>query len=100
MDFLQTMLKQLQGIWQGMSLGRRVVLALAALGSVAVLAGVGYWASQPDYRVLYSGLSIEDSAAITSKLQAQNVPYTLAAGGTTILLPADQVQQRRLEMVT
>ena len=98
MEYLRTLIKQLKDIWQGMSMGRRLGLVLVGLVSTAAIAGVGYWASQPDYRVLYSALSLEDSGAITNKLQAQGVPYHLAAGGTTILVPADQVQQRQLEM--
>jgi flagellar M-ring protein FliF len=98
MGYLNTISKQLADLWKGMSPGRRFGLLLVSLVSVAVVLGVGYWASQPDYRVLYAGLTVEDSSAITSKLQAQGVPYRLAAGGTTVLVSAEQVQQRRLEL--
>ncbi|MBI3408771.1 MAG: flagellar M-ring protein FliF [Planctomycetes bacterium] len=83
---------------QNMSLGRRIgFLATGVLAAAAILA-IGYWASQPDYRVLYTGLSAEDGAAITAKLQGQGVSFKLAAGGTAILAPADQVQQLRLDL--
>src|SRR5438445_5340845 len=98
MEFLRTLGRQLRELWQGMSPGRRIGLLLVSFVAVGVVLGVGYWAAQPDYRVLYAGLSVEDSAAITNKLQAQGVSYRLAAGGTTVLVAADQVQQRRLEL--
>src|SRR5579859_590221 len=95
---MRALVKQLKGIWQGMSGGQRLILLLVSLLSVAIVLGVSYWAAQPDFRVLYSGLSEEDSAAIANKLQAQGASFRIAGGGTTILVPADQTQQRRLEL--
>ncbi|MBI3396600.1 MAG: flagellar M-ring protein FliF, partial [Spirochaetia bacterium] len=57
-----------------------------------------FWATRPDYRVLYSGLAAEDAGAVTAKLQTQGVPFKLTASGTTILAPAEQVQQLRLDL--
>jgi flagellar M-ring protein FliF len=65
---------------------------------VAAIAGVGFFAFQTDYQVLYSGLSAEDAGAVTAKLQAQSVPFKLAAGGSTILVPAERVHQLRLDL--
>jgi flagellar M-ring protein FliF len=95
---MRALVKQLKGIWQGMSGGQRLILLLVSLLSVAIVLGVSYWAAQPDYRVLYSGLAEEDSPAIANKLQAQGASFRIAGGGTTILVPADQIQQRRLEL--
>src|SRR5437763_1823618 len=57
-----------------------------------------WWATQPDYRVLYAGLSGEEAAAITGKLQAKAIPFKLAAGASTILVPADQAMQIHLDL--
>ena len=81
-----------------MSMGRRVGFTLMAALCLASVVGVGYWASQPDYRVLYSGLSMEDAGAITAKLQTQGVAFHLTANGTTVMVPVDQVQQLRLDL--
>src|SRR5437870_5592437 len=98
MDFLQRLVQQVKAVWLGMSLARRVGLVLLTAVCVAAIAGVGYWAAQPDYRVLFSGLSVEDAGAITAKLQAQAVPFRLTAAGTTVLVPAEQLQQLRLDL--
>ena len=98
MEFLQRYWQQARQVWLGMSLGRRVLFSVVAALSVAAVVGVGYWASQPDYRVLYSELSAEDAGAITAKLQTQGVSFRLAANGTTIMVPAEQVQQLRLDL--
>ena len=98
MEFLQRYWQQARQVWLGMSLGRRVFFSVTAALSVAAVVGVGYWASQPDYRVLYSELSAEDAGAITAKLQTQGVSFRLAANGATIMVPAEQVQQLRLDL--
>ena len=95
---LQRYWQQGKQVWLGMSLGRRVLFMVVAAVSIAAVVGVGYWASQPDYRVLYSELSAEDAGAITAKLQAQNVSFRLAANGSTIMVPVEQVQQLRLDL--
>jgi flagellar M-ring protein FliF len=83
--------------WQALSLARKVAWSAAALVCLA-LAGIVWWAAQPEYRVLYVGLSVEEAGAITSKLQAKGVPFKLTAGGTTILVPAEQAMQVHLDM--
>src|ERR1700677_5400491 len=89
---------QLLQVWQGMSPARRVSLSIVTLLCVAAMGGVWYWASQPDYSALFASLPPEDAGAVINKLQAQGVPYRLSGGGTTILVPTEQVQQRRIEM--
>ena len=69
-----------------------VVICLATLGAV------WYWAAQTEYGVLFAGLAPEDAGAITAKLQTLGVPYRLSAGGTTVLVPADQVHQKGVEL--
>ncbi len=98
MRFLQRVAEQLKQVWLGMSMARRVSFVVLSALCLAVIVGVGYWASQPDYRVLYSGLSVDDASAITAKLQAQNTSFRLTSGGTSILVPAEQVQQLRLDL--
>src|SRR5581483_405310 len=98
MDPLRSITQQLRQVWQGLSGGQRVALVLAALIAVGLVLGVGYWASQPDFRVLYAGLSEEDAGAVIARLQNQGISYRLAAGGTTVLVPAEKVQQARVEL--
>lgn len=83
--------------WQGLSLRGKVAWSLCGLACLG-LAGLIWWASQPEYRVLYSGLSVEEAGAITTKLRSKAVPFKLAAGGSTILVPADQAMQVHLDL--
>jgi flagellar M-ring protein FliF len=85
------------GRWQALSFTRKLFWAAGTL-TVAAVTGIIWWAVQPEYRPLYAGLSIDEAGAITSKLQSKGVSFRLAAGGTTILVPADQVMQVHLDM--
>jgi flagellar M-ring protein FliF len=88
---------ELWGRWQAMGLRRKIGWSAMGLMCLA-LAAILWWAAQPEYRVLYVGLSVEEAGAITSKLQAKGIPFKLSAGGTTIQVPADQAMQAHLDM--
>jgi flagellar M-ring protein FliF len=85
--------------WQAMSLGRKILWIVVG-GACLLMAMFFWWVSQPEYRVLYTGLSAEESGAITSKLQGKGVAYKLAAGGSNILVAADQVMQVHVDLTT
>lgn len=76
---------------------------IAAMAVVAVLM-LGFFAflimraSSPQLAPLYTGLSLEDSAAIVSELQTQNVPYELRGDGDTILVARDQITATRMSL--
>jgi flagellar M-ring protein FliF len=98
MEFLRRLQEQLRQIWRGMSVPRRVALALVTLVSVLAIAAVVYWAGQAEYRTLYSGLAPEDAAAVTARLTQQSIPYRLSNNGTTISVPAEQLAQVRIDL--
>ena len=52
----------------------------------------------PDMKVLYSDLNSEDAGKITEQLKLQKIDYSLSEGGSTILVPKDQVFQTRLDL--
>ncbi len=84
-------------------LGRLGVARVAAMGLVAVLL-LGFFgflmmrASTPVMAPLYSGLSFEDSSAIVSELQTQNIPFEIRGEGDTILVPRNQITTIRMTL--
>ena len=70
-------------------------LALTALIAWGVQAG-----RQPDWRVLYASLPDKDGGAVIAALAQLNVPHRFGEGGTTILVPADQVHEARLKLAS
>ena len=81
-------------------------LGLARVAAMAVVAALmlGFFAflilraSSPQLAPLYTGLSLEDSAAIVSELQSQNIPYELRSEGETILVARDQITATRMAL--
>jgi flagellar M-ring protein FliF len=98
MEFWRKFGQQFSQMWQGLGPRRQAGLTFGFIICVGAAAAVWYWAAQTEYAVLFAGLAPEDAGAITAKLQTLGVPYRLAAGGTTVLVPADQVHQKRVEM--
>ena len=56
------------------------------------------WAATPSYAPLFSNLAGTDASAIVDELEADGVPYELADGGDTIMVPQDKVYDLRLKM--
>jgi len=79
---------------------QKVAGAVAIALCVAIFVGVWSWSKQPNYAVLFSGLSEKDGGAIISALQTQNVPYKVAENTGAILVPSQQVGELRLKMAT
>jgi flagellar M-ring protein FliF len=78
---------------------------IAAMAVVAVLM-LGFFAflimraSTPQMAPLYSGLSLEDSAAIVEELRSAGVTHELRGDGDTILIPRDQITIWRMNLAT
>ncbi|MFC5502361.1 flagellar basal-body MS-ring/collar protein FliF [Lysinimonas soli] len=68
-------------------------LAVLAVGGIGLTA----WLSQPSYSPLFTSLSPADAGSITTLLHTDGVPYQLADGGNTILVPEQDVDSERLK---
>lgn len=76
---------------------------LAAIAGVAIIV-FGFFIflmtrfSTHEMALLYSDLDSRDAGQITERLTAQNVPFEIGSGGTSIHVPSDQVDQMRMAM--
>jgi flagellar M-ring protein FliF len=91
-------LLQAKEIWTRMPMSGKMTTVAAVLATFAMIAGIIYYGSQPDYRVLFSDLKPEEAQSIVEKLKTANVAYSLSNGGNTISVPADRVPELRLQM--
>jgi flagellar M-ring protein FliF len=82
----------------GFTTGQKAVVVMAvlllALGTVALTR----WVTQPTLTPLYGNLSGEDANSIVEELTSQGVQYELADGGTTVLVPQQQVYDLRVSL--
>jgi flagellar M-ring protein FliF len=67
------------------------VLVLAVIGLVSL-----YAFHRPTYETLFSNLSTEDAAAVTSRLKDDKVPYALSPDGKTVYVPDQYVSDERV----
>jgi flagellar M-ring protein FliF len=76
---------------------------IAAMVAVAVTL-IGFFAfvilrmSAPQMTMLFSDLSLEDSAAIIKDLERQNIPFQLRNDGAMIMVPRDRVARLRMKL--
>jgi flagellar M-ring protein FliF len=80
----------------GFTPGQRAVTALVAVGIVGGAVIFMSMAGKPTYAPLFTNLQPSDAAAITQTLATNHVPYELEDGGSTILVPQNDVDQQRL----
>ncbi len=95
---LAAVFQQLTAFWQGLTAVRRFAIVGAI---VAVLGGTLYAANvsnQEQYGFLFTDLSVDDAASITTKLKELKVPFRIAAGGSAIEVPEQRVHELRLDL--
>lgn len=89
---------RLLGTFRDFTAGQKLV---AVVGTTALLLGafvVFRWVSAPSYTPLFSGLAPTDASAVIDQLESSGVPYQLADGGGTIMVPRDSVYQTRIAL--
>jgi flagellar M-ring protein FliF len=97
-DSLSTARGRAATILAGFTTGQKVMTVLAVVG--VVIAGVVFTGaeSKPSYQPLFTNLQSSDAGAITQQLASQKIPYQLADGGSTVLVPAADVDQERIAL--
>lgn len=98
MDAIKALLKQVTTYWSGKdkNFKRNVIIIACAL--VAVIITVSVLLNHVEYAILYSGLDTQDSAAVISALNSQNVPSIVE--GSTIKVPAKDADRLRITLAT
>ncbi len=97
-DSAQRLMRRGQDTFGAFTTGQK---AISVLGTVALLLGgfmVFRWASTPDYGPLFSNLSASDASAVVDQLDAQGTPYELTDGGSTVMVPRDDVYATRIAL--
>jgi flagellar M-ring protein FliF len=89
---------QLRSVVSEFTAGQKLVAAVAVIGVLLGSVFFVSWATTPTLAPLYSNLGGEDASAIVERLGADGVPYELADGGATIMVPREQVYDLRLRM--
>lgn len=91
-------LSQIQAFLKGMTLRQKFVLVVSAALVVGTLWLFVQLIGKADYKPLYSGLTASEAQSIARRLSDKNIPYELSSDGTSLRVPADQLDAIRLDM--
>ena len=73
--------------WNQWPKAHRSRIAVGAALALAMLLGIFWYGGRTDWRTLYAGLDPEDSRQMAQVLTQAQIPFDLAANGTTIRVP-------------
>ena len=86
--------------WGGLRPKQRIYLGVGLAATLAVALFFVKLIATPTYKPLMTGMEPADAQAITTQLTAKKIPYLLSPDGTSISVPADQVDAARLEVAS
>lgn len=88
------------GFLKDMGAPARAGLFAGVLVIIACAAAALWWLFAPDYQLLFGNLREGDAAEISASLKDWKIPYRFADGGRAIEVPADQVYEMRMKLVS
>lgn len=98
MEGIQGGLGRLREAWGGLSFNQRAIVGLIAGATVLSALIFSVWLRSDSMVVLYSGLGPEDASQAVELLGQRGVKTELRAGGSTILVPSQDVDRMRMEL--
>ncbi|NMR21039.1 flagellar basal-body MS-ring/collar protein FliF [Cellulomonas fimi] len=93
---IATALDRMRTVTNQFSLAQRTLAIIGVAGLVLGLVALSAFLTKPTMSPLFADVSPADASAIVDQLDGEGVPYELADGGRTILVPADQLYATRL----
>lgn len=81
-----------------MGTGRVILVGAIGIALLAALTMLALRGSSAQMAYLYTDLDAESAAAITQKLQAQNIAFQLSPDGTAIMAPQDKLAELRMSL--
>jgi flagellar M-ring protein FliF len=97
-NFFGEVYGQFGAVWRKLTGGQKVLLVLVTFAIVSGVAGVVYWSSRLEMGVLFGNVNPKDAGAIQAQLEDEGIPFELAEGGRTILVPRERVYELRNQL--
>jgi len=94
------LLAQLKTMTGTLSRRQLATMALVFLAVVGLVVGSAYWLNAPTYALLYSDMDAEAAADIMTRLKSDQIPYQLDAGGRSVRVPVDRIDELRLQLAS
>lgn len=81
-----------------LSIMRQLMLMGGLAASIALGVVIVMWSQQPNYVMLYGGLSNQDALDVTNSLDQSGIPYKITSSSGTILVPGSRVHEARMSL--
>lgn len=95
---METIFKQITEFWKQLGAGQRISLMASILAIFVGLTLLLYWASRPHFQLLYGGLASKEMSEVVSTLEEQGIPYQMADGGRSVMVPYKSVYNVRMRL--
>jgi flagellar M-ring protein FliF len=89
---------QLKKLFGSLSMAQKIGLAVMLIAIAVGIPAFSKWQHERDFKPLFTNMSPEDAGAVVTKLKEGGVEHRLSDNGTTVLVPADKVDEVRLEL--
>lgn len=86
--------------WTSRSKKQKIVMIGSVVVVIAIAAIVTFFASKTTYVPLYKDLSTREIGQVKEALDSQGVTYQIAPGGTSILVPEEQVDSLLVQLAS
>ncbi len=94
---MNQIMTQLSHFFMQYNIRQRVIMIGVLIGFISAIIAMLLWANRTEYDLLFGNLDPGSANAIVSDLRSSKVNYRLEDGGTTILVPKEDVAELRLK---
>jgi len=90
-------LERLKGFTSNFTATQLTTLGVAFVLVVGIVVGSAWWLNAPTYALLYADMDPESAGQVIARLKSLKVQYQIDPGGGAIRVPADKVDELRME---
>ncbi len=87
----------LNRFFKPLSFAQRILFGVISLVIISAVVATFLWATRPDYSLLFGNLAPASAQTIVEELKKKGIEYSLTDGGSTIMVPRENVYELRLE---
>jgi len=93
-------LQQLRELYLRLTMRQRILIGVSALVVAGLILGLRHWHTESNFKPLFQNLSAEDAGLVLERLKETGTEVRLEDGGKVIKVPADRVDELRIQMAS
>ncbi len=99
MEFFNRVTGQIREFLTGLSVARKMALAITGIAITLFVGGMLYFASQQNYQpITHGNMTAEDSANVMRLLREKKIPFQVDPSGKQVMVPSEYLNDLRLEL--